>query len=303
MEIRRMHIVMIVVALIILFVDFYLLMGTPTFVPMLAIAIVLGALPFIFDFLAKQQRNKDLEEKFPEFVRNLVGAVKSGMPAPKAIMAVSTTDYGALTPHVKKLANQIEWTIPLHKALLTFANETKNTVIKRAVSTVIQAEMSGGNIEDVLESVTNSVIEIKKIKERRRALIQSQIIQNYIIFAVFLIVMVVIQNMLVPYVANIEQKTMPGLEAEGLGIMQTGLSGMTKKIVIQTDTLASFVKTFGNWLVSLHGIFLMIAVIQGFFAGLVIGKLSEGELSSGVKHSLVLMIASFLIITFSQGFL
>jgi len=298
-----MHIIMIVIALIILFVDFYLLIGTPTFVPMIAIAIVLGAMPFIFDLLAKQQRNKELEEKFPEFVRNLVGAIKSGMPAPKAIMAVSTTDYGALTPHVKKLANQIEWSIPLHKALLTFANETKNGIIKRAVYTVIQAEMSGGNIEDVLESVTNSVIEIKKIKERRRALIQSQIIQNYIIFAVFLIVMIVIQNMLVPYVANIEKKTLPGLEEGGVGLINTGgLSGMTNKVEIKTDNLAVFVNSFGKWLVSLHGIFLMIAIIQGFFAGLVIGKLSEGDLSSGIKHSLILMIASFLIITFAQGF-
>jgi flagellar protein FlaJ len=301
MEIKKIHIWMIAVALAVLIIDFYLLLGTPVFIPMIAVAIVLGAIPFGFDFFAKQQRNKELEEKFPEFVRNLVGAIKSGMPAPKAILAVSTTDYGSLTPHVKKLANQIEWAIPLHKALLTFANETKNAVIKRAIFTVIQAEVSGGNIEDVLQSVTESVIEIKKIKERRKALINSQVIQNYIIFAVFLIVMVVIQNMLVPYVANIEQKTMPGLESGGIELMQTGMTGMTKIVTIDTTSIEVFLRTLGEWLVSLHGIFLMIAIIQGFFAGLVIGKLSEGDLSSGIKHSIILMLVSFLLITFAQG--
>ena len=54
-------------------------------------------------------------------------------------------------------------------------------------------------MEDVLESITGSLIEIKKIKESRRASVHSQIIQSYIIFFVFIGVMIVIQKLLVPY--------------------------------------------------------------------------------------------------------
>jgi hypothetical protein len=39
--------------------------------------------------------------------------------------------------------------------------------------------------------------------------------------------------------------------------------------------------------------FLYLLVAQGFFAGLVIGKLGEGSIKAGVKHSFILMIASF----------
>ena len=41
--------------------------------------------------------------------------------------------------------------------------------------------------------------------------------------------------------------------------------------------------------------FIWLLVVQGFFAGLVIGKLSEGKVRSGLKHSFILIIFSLLI--------
>ena len=40
--------------------------------------------------------------------------------------------------------------------------------------------------------------------------------------------------------------------------------------------------------------FLILLLIQGFFMGLIIGQLSEGKLKSGIKHSFILMLISFL---------
>ena len=42
-------------------------------------------------------------------------------------------------------------------------------------------------------------------------------------------------------------------------------------------------------------------MIQGFFAGIMIGKFAEGELRRGIKHSLIVMIISYLIITTLRG--
>ena len=46
-------------------------------------------------------------------------------------------------------------------------------------------------------------------------------------------------------------------------------------------------------------IFRNLIILQGLFAGLVIGKMSEGELSAGVKHSAGMMIGGLLIFTLS----
>lgn len=41
--------------------------------------------------------------------------------------------------------------------------------------------------------------------------------------------------------------------------------------------------------------FLYLLLIQGLFSGLTIGKLSEGDIRAGVKHSFALVVLSFLI--------
>ena len=38
-----------------------------------------------------------------------------------------------------------------------------------------------------------------------------------------------------------------------------------------------------------------LAVVQGFFSGIVIGKLAEGSISAGIKHALLMCTLGYLI--------
>ncbi|MBD3313402.1 hypothetical protein GF345_03085 [Candidatus Woesearchaeota archaeon] len=296
---ERRHIISIILGVVLLFIDILFFFETAWFIPLIVIAVTVGWSQYWIDFFVEMQRQKNLEVRFPDFVRYLVGAIKSGMPMSKAVLHVSKTDFGALNPYIKKLANQIEWSIPLHKALMVFAYDTKNPVIKRAIATVIEAEQAGGNIEDVLETVTQSVIEIKKIKDRRKASIHSQVIQSYVIFGVFLIIMLIVQNLVVPYVSSL------GAPVGDTGDVTEGiinpLGGIIEDVEFDYSSFLGFLGSAQAWFLSLGGIFLMIALIQGFFTGLVIGKLAEGKISPGFKHSLILMTAAFFIISLSQA--
>lgn len=279
--------------------------GTPVFLPGVLLSILVMFSEHISDYYDETKRQKQIEEKFPEFVRNLAGTIKSGMPVSQAILQVSDTDYGSLTPYVKKLAYQIEWSIPVHKALLNFSTSTRNAVIQRAISTVIEAEMSGGNLEDVLQTVTSSVLKIKKIKEERKAAIHSQIVQSYIIFVVFLGVMMVIQNLLIPYIVNIESQNIGSLENPGGGVgssSSNSIKELTEDVKVSFASPKSFLRTIIKYFTSLQGIFLSLGVLQGLFAGLVLGKLSEGDIKSGFRHSLILSGLAFVVLTFGQGF-
>src|SRR3989344_3946634 len=168
------------------------------FSPIIVIAALVGGLPFIKDFMAENKRQKELETKFLEFVRSLVENVMSGVSIPQAIIQVSRVQFGALTPYIKKLANQLEWGYPLHIALTIFAKDTKNPVIARAIAIVIEAEKSGGDMSSVLEAVTRSVLEIKNIKDERRTNAYTQVIQGYIIYFFFVFIMIVLQIYLLP---------------------------------------------------------------------------------------------------------
>lgn len=289
-----MQIVYILISIAIIIFDIKFFFRSRFFLPLIFIAIAVSVLRYVIDFFVERRRQSYIEEIFPEFVRDLVGAVKSGMTIPDAIINLSETDYSALSPHVEKMANQFTWSIPVHKVLITFANDTNNKIIKRTIATVIEAEQSGGNIEDVLESITNSLVDIKKIKEERIASIHSQTIQSYIIFFVFLGVMVVISNLLIPFMAKVgvgdSGEEMPQLTQEAL-------TGMISAVEIDTTNVFTFFNTLGKWFVSIDGIFLLLSLIQGMFAGLVIGKLSEGTLQAGLKHSLLLGTVAFFVIT------
>ncbi|HIG97841.1 TPA: type II secretion system F family protein [Candidatus Woesearchaeota archaeon] len=286
-------------ALLLLLADIYIFKGRIFFVPLLAIVAIVATLPYWLDVMKENKRQKEVEARFPEFVRNLTGAIKSGMPAAQAVVHVTEGEYGTLTPHLKKLANQIEWSIPFHKAFINFGKETENPVIRRAIATVIQAEQAGGNIEDVLTSVTESLLQIKKIKEERKSSIHAQVMQSYIIFFVFLGVMIVIQNLLIPYMVKFGATS-----ATETGIT-TGQAagGINLNAELDLSSPVNFILSLGTWIISLNGIFLLMSMIQGFFAGVVLGKLAEGDLTSGIKHSLIMMTAAFMIITLAQSIL
>lgn len=293
------HKIALVAAALLLFGDFYFFRGRIFFVPLLAIVAIVAALPHFLDIMRENKRQKEIESRFPEFVRNLSGAIKSGMPAAQAVVHVSDGDYGTLTQHLKKLSNQIEWSIPFHRAFINFAKETENPVIRRAIATVIQAEQAGGNIEDVLSSVTESLLQIKKIKEERKSSIHAQIMQSYIIFFVFLGVMVVIQNLLIPYMVKFGASS---AAETGITTSQIG-GGITLQAELDFSSPVNFFLSLGGWVMSLNGIFLLMSLIQGFFAGVVLGKLAEGDLTSGLRHSVIMMTAAFMMITLAQSML
>ncbi len=277
------------IAVLILLADFFLFFdfwaATPVhpkparlFYPFVIIAITVAWIQFWMDFFKEQNRQKEIELKFLEFVRNLVSTVKSGIPIPRSVVQVATKDYGALTPYVKKLASQVEWGITIDQAFLTFSDDTANPVIKRAVSIMIEAEKSGGDIAEVLDAIAGSVVDVKKMKQERKASVYSQIMQGYVVFYIFIAIMLVLQLWLFPKLAG-----MAGAMQLGLGALGGGLLGG------------------GGTSISLDRVFFALIMIQGFFAGIMIGKFSEGTLKQGLLHSLILMTSAALIITTAKG--
>ncbi len=287
-ELKTKHYLGITFGILIIIIDFILFfnftsgkIGPKTwyFNPIIVLALFIGGINFIVDILNESTRQKELEIKFLEFVRNLVETVRSGVSIPQAIMHVSGTNLGALTPYIQKLANQIEWGYPLHSALNIFANDTKNEVIKRSIAIVIEAEKSGGDMGSVLEAVTKSVLEIKQVKEERKSSSYAQTIQGYIIYFVFVIIMIVLQIFLIPKISAISGDIGGGLGTIGLSSLSAGSSE-------QVD--------FGSILIA-------TIIVQGIFAGLMIGKFAEGDFRSGLKHSLIMVLGGYLITSTVTG--
>ncbi len=288
LELTLKHYFFIAIGLVITILDFIFLFSFDPgsfgpskwyFAPILVLAFVALGFPFVSDILAENRRQKQIEIKFLEFVRGLVETVRSGVSIPQAILHVKSSGakFGPLSPYIDKLANQIEWGYPLHDALNIFAKDTKNPVIKRSVGIVIQAEKSGGDLAAVLEAVSGSVLEIKKLRDEQRSQAYGQTIQGYIIFFVFILIMIVMQVYLIPKLGEIG-----GEVAQGLSTTLGGSSITADKADLTT-------------------VFYLTIVIQGLFAGLMIGKFADGTYISGIKHAIIMVVGGYLLLVTISG--
>jgi len=250
---------------------FYLIFG---------IGILVGMTPFVIHAINQSRIESEKEEMFLEFSRNLVESVKTGTPISKSIINVKNKNYGVLSENIHKLANQISMGIPLGKCLQTFSRDVNNKTVSRALTLIGQAEKSGGEIGGILESVTEAVNTTDKLKKERKALISTLIIQGYIIFVVFIIIILVLQFQILPLLGN--------LGGSGGALSALGFGGLGNGAPISQEEISSS--------------FLYLLLIQGFFSGLTIGKLADGNMRAGIKHSFILMVMAFLVSTGANAF-
>jgi archaeal flagellar protein FlaJ len=280
-EINRTEIIGLVVAAVIVILSFIFFPKTDLFYFLLGISFFIAGLPFVIALVLEGRIKREKEEMFLEFSRDLVESVKAGTPISTSILNVKEKNYGSLSPYINKLANQISLGIPLQNAFETFARDVNSNTITRSVTIISESEKAGGQISDILDSVVKSVTQIEKLRKERASSIYSLVVQGYIIFFIFIVIMLVMQFKILP-IANTLGSGVSG--ASGLGI--TGLGGGQK---VSADELARP--------------FIWLLIIQGLFAGLVIGKLSEGNLRAGIKHSFVLLVLALLIDSGAKLFL
>jgi archaeal flagellar protein FlaJ len=250
----------------------FLFWGTSFFFFIIWFGILIGAAPFVLSVMQKTKIAQEKEEMFLEFARNLVESVKTGTPISKSLINLKKKPFGSLSKHVEKLANQISLGIPLKTALQIFANDVDNESVSRTITLIGQAERAGGNIADILESVAKAVNMTDKLKKERKSTVSTLAVQGYIIFFVFIVIVLVMQFYIIPMISGIAN-------VGGLGT--TGMNVSTSTIPASEISQA----------------FLYLLLIQGLFSGLVIGKLSEGDIRAGVKHSFALILLSFAIST------
>lgn len=253
------------------------------FLFLVGISISVLFLPFVIGVFIENKKEQEMTEMFLEFSRNLAESVATGTPVSKSIINMKKNNYGELTPNVQKLANQISLGIPVGRALDNFASDVGSKIISRAIALIREAERAGGEIDYILESVAKSISEVDKLRKERKAAIYSLVVQGYIIFFIFIGIMLVMQFQILPLASS----------AGGFGKFTLGdLSSLPETPEIGAANAQALSRPF-----------LFLLITQGLLAGLTIGKLAEGSIKAGVKHSFILVVITFLVSSGANLFL
>lgn len=234
---------------------------------------IVGALitmvPSVLTFYTRFRTAKEIDEQFIIFLLDLTEAINSGMTLPMALKHCAKRDYRTLTPYIKSISAQVDWGVSFRDTLNIFSKKIGSVPIKRAIGTILETYEVGGKITDTLKAVGGTLIEISKIKEERTVSVHSQILTSYLIFFMFIFILVVLQTFLLPAMTG---GTIPGV-------------GVTMEVTIPLEVYS---QGFTNFI-----------IIQGFFAGLATGKMAEGSIVAGLKHSVVLIIIGYTVFSFA----
>ena len=238
--------------------------------PLLAsVAILAAGAPSAWFSTATAARTRAVEERFPDFLRDLNESYAAGMTMAQAIRVASRGDYGKLNDEIRRMANQVSWGTSFPDALRMFAERVPTPLVTRAVALVIKATRAGGNVKDVLAAASRDAREIKSIEADRRTGMALYVIVIYVAFGVFLAVTAALQGMLIPSVLTSTQ----GLS--GIGTVQFG----------NTMTLTDF-----------RHVFFAVGLVQAIGSGIVAGVMSEGNLEAGLKHVVLLVVVTIVIV-------
>jgi flagellar protein FlaJ len=236
---------------------------------------ILTIMPPSFFNLYETRRISRLEAEFPAMMRDISLSVKSGM-TPRAAMTIAAGgQYGALTPAVKQIDNMISWGVSFEDALLHFAEKYPTPLIRRTIFTLIEASRMGGQLGEILEGVATDAEETKALERKRSSETKPYLTVCYVSYFVFLAVILIMSYVFLPMMKEAAEvatgEALPG----GLG-----------QFAVSEEDLALYNRLFFHAL-----------VIQGFFAGIVTGKIGEGKAIAGLKHSVFFMLVAVITYT------
>jgi flagellar protein FlaJ len=249
-------------AMIFLLFGLHVYGGTPLVDDVVIFAVLIAVAPPGFAQYYRYMRIKQIEESFPNFIRDLAEIKRSGMTLPRGLRAVARGEYGALTREVKKMNALVSWGIPFEEALQEFAKRVKTPLIRRTVSLIIQAERAGANVPAILEVAAKDARDIKAMDDERRGSMTIYVAICYLASFVFLFVIMILSAFFLPVMSE-----------AGAAIGETG---------------GFFLMAFDPILYK--RLFFHTAIIQAFVSGLVAGQMGEGEITAGLKHSVIIML-------------
>lgn len=253
------------------------------------------ATPQLLFRYTKYRELKEMEQRFPTFLRDLTESISSGMPFHKSIQSASKTDYGKLSKEIKKMSNQISWGMTVDKVLNQFRDRVKRS--KRLYTTIgilRESYLSGGNIISILESIADDVTMLEESDKERRSILNQYVILMYAVCIIFIVIAVAINRLLLPIFSST-----PGAGLAGGPLSLTSpcdeCTDVNCNICSLFEGTAQYVfsiepKTIGAYYTSL---FFFMSLIVAIFSGLVAGQIAENSVTAGIKHSLILVAITF----------
>jgi archaeal flagellar protein FlaJ len=235
----------------------------------------------------EDRRIREIEERLPDFLRDVAEGGRFGMTLAKSIVSASKGKYGKLTPEIRRMASQIQWGVSATEALALFSERVQTPLVNRTAALIIKASTAGGNVADVLELVATDTKDMHLIQKERRASMAAYTSVIYIAFGVFLVTVLILQSTFLAQMQAVGEQT-SALQATqgGQGLPGGGVQGATISAAL---------------IPAIKDVYFYAAIVHAIGDGVLAGVIQAGKFSAGLLHAFVMTLGAFLTLRVLAG--
>ncbi|MFC1803142.1 type II secretion system F family protein [Thermoproteota archaeon] len=246
----------------------------PYFIPMeqnannlIAIAILVAILPLSIIEYYNNNWLKEVDSHLPRLLMDITESIQAGLSLYNALGEACKYDYGPISRYLDAAMVNFRVTSDFTGSMKWLGEKLKRPNAKRLVTILIEADETGGKIDDVLDTSIDLFTNLDEYRQERDQQIGPYVLLVYIGTVIFLIISwTIITQFLLPIIEVSQQE-----HVSGSGLLSHLLS-------------VDYYKSALFW----------ASVIEGIAGGLVAGKIMYGRINGGLIHSVVLIMISIL---------
>jgi len=233
----------------------------------LTLAILITILPVSIIEYNNNKWLKEVDRHLPRLLMDVTESMQSGLSLYNALENATKNDYGPITKELDSAMVDFRITSDFTASMQQLGTNLKRPNAKRLTTILIEANETGGRIDDVLETSIELFTNLDEYRQERDSEIGPYVLLVYVGAIIFLIISwTIIYQFLLPIIEVSTQEHVAG-------------SGILKDLLD-----FNYYKSALYW----------ASVIEGIAGGLVAGKIIHGRTNSGLIHSTILIGISFL---------
>ncbi len=237
--------------------------STPDLDQYIIIGMLIAITPYSADRYLEKRRHQQREEDFTQFLFKLSELMRSGIDPIKAVVELSKTDLGSITPYVRSTASMMLLGRPFEAGMKSMAKSLKSVMIKKYVNLVVQASYTGGAVHELILKASEDMRAMLTIEKEMMGDLSQYTLILYLAQAILVFTTYILTTQLVPFI-------------QGAGSSMLFGSTDLKSI--------NFTQSFFH-----------LIMINAAIGGLIVGKITEGSARDGLKHSAILMASCYLV--------
>ncbi|MDD2472613.1 MAG: type II secretion system F family protein [Methanoculleus sp.] len=225
----------------------------------LIIATLVAITPYGFDITLQKMRRRKKEELYTEFLFKLSEMMRGGLDPIKSVMELAKTDLGALNTDVRVCANSMKFGKSFEEAMKQMAKNLDSELIARYTELVIQASYSGGSVADLILKSSEDMRGILGIEREKEGNLRQYVAIFYMAQGIIFFIAYTLNTSLLPFFSDVGS---------------SGFGGIGGAEIAEIDFTQGF----------FH-----LIMLNALLGGLIIGKISEGDVRYGLKHATILV--------------